>query len=232
MLRGINRQEIFLDDEDCVKYLQCVRETKEISNFVLYAYCLMGNHIHLLLKEGGEPADQIFKRIGARYVYWYNWKYERSGHLFQDRYKSEPIDDEAYFLAALRYIYQNPVKAGLCKTPGEYPWSSYPGSGKNNRLADQEQVFKMIPEEQFGEFMEKPAEGAFIDIAAEKRITDRKAIELIKEICENRSISGMQVLQPDKQAAFIEKLYDNGCSIRQMARLTGITKARIERMLK
>ena len=112
MLRGIDRQVIFLDDEDCEKYLQCITDCQQISGFKLHAYCLMGNHLHLLIQEGKEPLEQIFKRIGVRHVYWFNWKYKRSGHLFQDRFKSEPVQDDAYFLTVLRYIYQNPVKAG------------------------------------------------------------------------------------------------------------------------
>lgn len=98
MLRGINRQIIFLDDEDYEKYLQCFEECKSTSGYNLCAYCLMGNHIHLLLKEEKEPLELTFKRLGARYVFWYNWKYKRSGHLFQDRYKSEAVEDDAYFL--------------------------------------------------------------------------------------------------------------------------------------
>ena len=109
MLRGINRQVIFQDDEDCEKYLQCLVECQKLSGFQLYAYCLMGNHVHLLLEEKKEPLSQIFKRLGVRYVYWYNWKYKRTGHLFQDRFKSEPVEDDSYFLAVLRYIFQNPA---------------------------------------------------------------------------------------------------------------------------
>ena len=80
---------------------------------MLLAYCLMGNQIHLLLKEGKESLEQVFKRIGGRFVYWYNVKYQRVGHLFQDSFKSERVDDEAYLLAVIRYIHQNPVKAGI-----------------------------------------------------------------------------------------------------------------------
>ena len=195
------------------------------------AGCCSG-HIHLLLKEGREPLDQIFRRIGARYVYWYNWKYERSGHLFQDRYKSEPITDDAHFLAVLWYIYKKFVKAGLCKAPEDYPWSSYLDIGENSHVVDQDEVFKLIPLEQLRAFMEKNAEGEFLDIAAEMRISDRKAMELIKEICEMESISGLQAFPPEKQADYIKTLYDKGCSIRKLARLTGITIGRIERMLK
>jgi len=85
----------------------------------------MSNHIHLVLKEGEEDLGTVFKRIGASYVYWYNWKYNRSGHLFQDRFKSEPVEDDTYFLTVLRYIHQNPIKAGITGNISNYPWSSY-----------------------------------------------------------------------------------------------------------
>ena len=83
-----------------------------------------GIHVHFLLKTVEEPLEMIFKRIGCRYVYWYNLKHQRSGHLFQDRYKSEIIENESYFLTVLRYIIQNPMKAGIEAAPGNYPWSS------------------------------------------------------------------------------------------------------------
>ena len=104
MLRGINQQQVFEDEEDNEKFIAVLKDCKLISEYKIFAYCLMGNHLHLLMKVENEKSDQIFKRIGARYVYWYNWKYQRKGHLFQDRFKSEPIDDDLYFLAVLRYI--------------------------------------------------------------------------------------------------------------------------------
>jgi hypothetical protein len=86
-----------------------------------------GQPYPLLLREGKEPLELIFKRLGARYVFWYNRKYKRSGPLFQDRFKSEGVEGGTGFLAVLRYIYQNPVKENLCKKPDEYRWSSYGG---------------------------------------------------------------------------------------------------------
>ena len=73
----------------------------------------MGNHVHLLIQEGNETTlGDVFRHIGSAFVYWYNIKYERVGHLFQDRYKSEPVEDEAYLLTVFRYILMNPVKVG------------------------------------------------------------------------------------------------------------------------
>ena len=110
MLRGINQQQIFEDGEDYSKFLQVLKDCKAISGFNLFAYCLMGNHIHLLVQEEKEPIEQVMKRLATRFVYWYNIKYQRIGHLFQDRFKSEAIEDDTYYLTVLRYIYQNPQK--------------------------------------------------------------------------------------------------------------------------
>ncbi len=125
MLRGINRQQIFEDDEDYKKMLQTIADYKDKCSYQIYAYCLMPNHIHLLIKEGKEDLGVAFKRIGASYVYWYNMKYERYGHLFQDRYKSEKVEDDKYLLTVLRYIHQNPIKAGIVEEAIKYKWSSY-----------------------------------------------------------------------------------------------------------
>ena len=88
MLRGIDQQHIFEDKEDNLKFLQILKECKELCGFRLLAYCLMGNHVHLLLKEGNETLEQVFKRIGGRFVYWYNVKYQRVGHLFRTDLKA------------------------------------------------------------------------------------------------------------------------------------------------
>lgn len=125
MLRGINGHQIFVDSEDYEKFLEILKDCKAISEFEIFAYCLMSNHIHLLLKEVKEPIEQIMKRIATRFVYWYNIKYQRAGHLFQDRFKSEPVENDEYFLTVIRYIHQNPVKAGICKKPQDYNYSSY-----------------------------------------------------------------------------------------------------------
>ena len=113
ILRGINRQQIFYDEEDYDYFIRLLNRFQKVSQYEVYAYCLMGNHIHLLIKVHQESLGTIFQRIGASFVYWYNLKYQRVGHLFQDRFKSEPVENERYFLTVMRYIFRNPVKAGI-----------------------------------------------------------------------------------------------------------------------
>ena len=125
MLRGINRQDIFEDEEDIQRLLETIVRYKAICKYEVYAYCIMSNHVHLLLKETEDTISNVVKRISGSYVFWYNKKYERCGHLFQERYKSEAVESDEYLLTVLRYIHQNPIKAGMVKDISTYKWSSY-----------------------------------------------------------------------------------------------------------
>jgi putative transposase len=124
IIRGINHQVVFHDEEDYARFHQTLRRYKEKSAYEIYAYCLMDNHVHLLLKVNQEPLEQIMRRICGSYVYWYNAKYQRIGNLFQDRFKSEAVEDDRYLLTVLRYIHQNPLIAGIVQRIENYPWSS------------------------------------------------------------------------------------------------------------
>ena len=85
----------------------------------------MSNHIHLLVREQKEDISSVMKRLGVAYAYYFNKKYQRNGHLFQDRFRSEPVNTMEYFVTLMRYIHQNPLKAGLVSSPGDYSWSSW-----------------------------------------------------------------------------------------------------------
>ncbi len=117
LLRGINRQDIFYDEEDYCRFLEIVKRVETSGSVAVYGYCLMGNHVHLLLQEKEEELSVIMKRIGTSYAWWYNTKYDRVGHVFQNRFQSEVVETEAYLLEVLRYIHNNPVKAKLAATP-------------------------------------------------------------------------------------------------------------------
>jgi len=145
MLRGNSGRDIFLDDEDRQRFLYTLANKKKDNEFILYAYCLMDNHLHLALKENKDNISHIMKRINTAYVIFFNKKYQQSGHLFQDRFKSEVIEDEPYLLAVIRYIHNNPLKARLVKLPEDYKWSSYSDYLNNQtRLIVIEDVLKLF----------------------------------------------------------------------------------------
>ena len=234
MLRGINKQLIFEDEEDYDCFLEILRECKELCNFKIYAYCLMGNHVHLLIKAQENNLETIFKRIAGRYVYYYNVKYQRVGHLFQDRFKSEPVEDDAYLLTVLRYIHQNPVKAKLCKKVEEYCYSSIGEYLCNSEIVDGQFIFTLIPQEDFLSFNNAANSDSCLEVASSPRraVTDVQAQATIQKVSRCKTVTEFQNLDEKKKARYMKKIHEKGVSIRQISRLTGISKGIVERFLK
>ncbi len=233
MLRGINRQRIFEDDEDRNRFLDILKRSKEKDKFDLIAWCLMPNHVHLLIRENEVSLGTIFKRIGSAYVYWYNGKYERSGHLFQDRFKSEVVDNDAYFLTVIRYIHRNPVKAGLCDRPEDYPYSSLKRYFDKNSLNDSELVRSMMNEAQFMEWNAQAVEEKCMDMEDQLRIhlTDSQAWEIIRRCSGCETTAEFQSLEKVKRDAALRKIMKGSVSIRQASRLTGVSIGVIRRFV-
>ena len=235
MLRGINKQQIFYDEDDYLQFLSVLKKYKIECGFSLHAYCLMSNHIHLLIQTG-EATDlgNVFKHIGTSFVYRYNIKYDRTGHLFQDRFRSEPVDSDVYFMTVLRYILQNPVAAGICKYPSEYRYSSaseYLEDAKG--ITDTDFACSLLGKD-LKEYLNRICNGKCLDIEqnAFTRCSDQQAINLIKEKFGTLTPEVGKSKEREIFAKEMKKLISQGISIRQMSRLSGISKNIIERMLK
>lgn len=130
--RGNNREHIFKKEIDKQSYLNKLVDLKKQLGFKLFGYVLMDNHYHLLVQAGKDPLQKIIFSQNMYYSRYFNNKYQRSGHLYGDRYKASLIQDESYLFAVLRYIHWNPVKAGLVKSPEEFVWSSDQAYRNNN----------------------------------------------------------------------------------------------------
>lgn len=125
--RGHNRQAVFSTDKDYLNYLKYLKEWKEDLGCEVYAYCLMTNHVHLIIDPGRkvENLGLLMKRVAGRQTRYVNKIVGRTGTLWEGRYKSSPIQTDEYLLACCRYIELNPVRAEIVKNPEDYPWSSY-----------------------------------------------------------------------------------------------------------
>jgi len=239
MHRGINRQDIFLDDEDRMKFIETLVRFKKICEYEVLGYCLMSNHVHLLIREGKETISQAMKRIGASYVYWYNMKYERSGHLFQDRFKSETVEDDKYLLTVLRYIHQNPIKAGIVDKIDKYKWSSYSEYIKEkNFMVDTEFVLSMLSPEHnksikiFKEFMINANEDKCLDDEinkTRKQLSDEDVKKHIIELLKSENIQILQQMKKEERDKIIRKIKGEGVSLRQLSRITGLGRGVIEK---
>lgn len=235
MLRGINRQVIFEEDEDRRFFLRTLKRCKETSGFKLYAFCLMSNHVHLLMETGEESLETVFKRIGSGYVKWFNQKYERTGHLFQDRFRSENVESDRYFKTVLRYILWNPVKAGMAFSPERYPWSSFGaykrGSGSLTDTAFAESVFG--GREQLLAFCSEENDDEAMDEDDYLwRIGDDEAIGIMERISKCGSVSEFQQLSRDLKHFYVREMYLQKLSKKQINRITGMSPKTIIRVVK
>jgi putative transposase len=124
--RGNQKQRVFLEDQDYEAYLKRLKKCKNECGFLLYGYCLMPNHIHLI----GEPKKprnliKFMQTLSRSYTEYFNRKYSKVGHLWQNRYISRVIIKDAYMLNCLQYVEYNPLRANLAKSAEDYPWSSF-----------------------------------------------------------------------------------------------------------
>jgi REP element-mobilizing transposase RayT len=180
IMRGNNKQAIFHDNKDKKVFIKLLKAHKAKKNFMLYAFCLMDNHVHLLIGDKNNRLSDIMHGLNGAYANYFNREYKKVGHLFQDRFRSENIENDTYLFAVIRYIHQNPRKAGMVDKIGDYKWSSfndYMGSGDKSGLTDIEFVLAMFSEEHatavksFRKFNELIEDKAFLDVSTDDERT-------------------------------------------------------------
>jgi len=124
--RGNNHGACFFSDADHLLYLECLEDASKRFGVQVHAYVLMTNHVHLLMTpDNSDGISRVMQSLGRRYVQQINFRYRRSGTLWDGRHKSSLIDSETYFLTCMRYIELNPVRANMVERPENYRWSSY-----------------------------------------------------------------------------------------------------------
>ncbi|MDP2923479.1 MAG: transposase [Candidatus Omnitrophota bacterium] len=144
ILRGNNRSAVFYNDKDRCFFLACLKEAKEKTSSKIYAYCLMTNHVHLLVEPlTKEGLVEMMQSLGRKYEQYINQTYKRTGILWEGRFKSSVISKDEYFLARCRYIELNPLRAKIAQNPADYPWSSFKlkTEGKNNNILDEDTFY-------------------------------------------------------------------------------------------
>ncbi|MBO4890767.1 MAG: transposase [Lachnospiraceae bacterium] len=234
MIRGNNKQDIFVDDFDHEFFLKVLRECKDSLGFELFAYCLMPNHVHLLIRSATESLARIFMKIGTRYATWFNRKHGRVGHLFQDRFRSENVETDQYFLTVLRYIIRNPLKAGLESEPGYYRWNCYDDYrlSTTDSLIDRDFAFELAGSfDTLMEYIQQQSTDSVMDVD-EKDMTlpDDRAFEMMREIANCTSASQFGRLDRTLRKNHISKMLDYGMTIGQISAFTGSSLSTVYRI--
>ena len=247
MLRGINRQDIFEDETDYQQMTACLRSLTERrdesgvllqSLCTLYAYCLMSNHIHILIRERDESVSEVVKKLGISYAYYFNKKYGRNGHLFQDRFRSEPVDGMDYFVMLLRYIHQNPVKSGIAVNVEDYPWSSwseYTGEKTHaHPICAVSSVLARIDRHVLIDWVCTPLDDytGILDIDSEEKVSLSDS-EIRDFLLHTHGIANplmVQSLEKVRRNTVLKSTKYFGAGIRQLARLTGVSYGIIQKL--
>lgn len=244
MLRGINKQQIFENAEDYSYFLgilQMLAENTENGSLcTIYAYCLMNNHVHILLKEGNKRISDIMQKIASSYVYYYNKKYERVGHLFQERFKSQPVCSFEYFVTLLRYIHQNPIKSHLTSRVSDYPWSSWQEYLGCGGFCSVQTVISRIGLTELKGLVEislsDDETDGILDIdtlkdANKLKLSDADAWKILSQLSGASSTSEFQKFQREIQRSHLISAHKLGLSVRSLARITGIPYSVIQRFV-
>ena len=234
--RGNERKDMFLDDEDKNKFIQIIINKKKKNEYILYVYCLMSNHLHLLLKEQEDGISRIMSRVK---------KYNRVGHVFQNMFKSEPVENDRYLISLIRYIHNNPVKAKIVNQPYQYKWSSYSLYLKEQKcIVDKEEILNLFSPNKskairlFNEFCCQQNNDTFMDyqeiFREAKEITSvEKAKEYVSRYLKEK---GLQIeslkdkINKEYREELIRELTEKtNLSYREIANILGFSRKVIEK---
>lgn len=235
ILRGINKQDIFLDQQDFRKFLKEIKRTKNIYKYNLYSYILMPNHVHFIIYDLNENLSNIIKSLTIAYSHYFNQKYERSGHLFENRYKSKIIEEESYLKNLLRYIHKNPENAGI---RSHYLYNSYyEYIYDKDEFIDKKFIMNLFDNNilNFKIFHDSYKRNQDInkDYEMISKIEDEEAINIMKEVSKENNLMKIQKYDTKNKYEVIKKFIQiEGIKKIQIARILGINKKTIERIEK
>lgn len=210
--RGNNKEYIFKDELDKGYIISLLKQYKEGLQYRVLGFVLMSNHYHIMIQPLNANLQVIFHRINSSYGRYYNHKYERSGHVFQGRYKSIIVNDESYLLGLLRYIHQNPVKANMVKKIEDYKWSSdlFYRTNICNKLVDIEIILGRFNKSrkqaiiQYREFMDKEHLEESDDYETVKFIGDEKNTLFNNDLQSVKTIKSLEILLKETGASIEE----------------------------
>lgn len=241
MMRGNNKEKIFREISDKQYFIEQLLHVKDDKLFIV-AYCIMDNHVHLLVNSHKESMVEAIKWVNIKFAGMYNYKYGRVGHVFQDRFRSEVIYSDNHLLRVMRYIHNNPIKAKMVPNILNYKWSSYKAylAKEDKIINDQEKELVMAQfsnsMKQFEEFHFENELDEFLETKEDlERQREERAQEIINKYFEKYKVKEISELKNDKnviEEIIIEILKGSKLTHRRISEITGITRGIIHSISK
>ena len=227
MCRGVSRHSIFEDAADYRRYRELLETQANGGPLILFAWCLMDNHVHLVAKATLPELSFAMKSINCSYAQYFNKRHERVGHLFQGRFKSEPIETDESLLQVIRYVHRNPLEAGITQTL-DYRWSSFKEYfGQAHPICSMKMIMDIAGgTAAFKSFhAESSSTSEFIEIERRKpRQDDARARAIAAQVLGENACEQVGSLPRQRRNQAIAKLRACGLSIREIERLLGVSR--------
>lgn len=229
--RGSGRQLIFEDNRDRYRFVFILQDSIKNSGAKLFAYCLMGNHYHMIVRSDFLELSALVRKINQNYAFYFNKRHERSGHLFQARFCSEPIDDDSYFLEAIRYVHRNPVEARMTSTC-DYPWSSYREYLNGTDFIDTEMVLEMLGgPDAFASFHQHSGKSNFSeDFPRQTKKPECEIVSIARSTLNGTDPGNLKSFDKPHRDKCLKALKASGLSLAEIALITGISRSTISRI--
>lgn len=239
MTRGINKEKIFKNEKHKNKIIEIIKDIKEEVEVVIIAYCIMDNHLHLLVKVDLDKLEILMKKINIKYAIYYNKSADRNGHVFQDRFRSEAVEDDTYLIGVLRYIHNNPVKAKIVSDMLRYKWSSANEYvDKNADLVSEQFLLEILDlfknKNDFIKFHYNSDDVVYIDIKEEEHANIENIVNgIIEDFAnENQITEKNQFTQIQKEELAKRLIKINTLTYRDIAELCNLSIYRISEIKK
>ena len=235
IFRGNDKQDIFFDDQDRYVFLDRIKETQKKFKYEIFSYCLMNNHVHMVIKVTDNLLSKSMHNLGVRYSMYFNKKMNRRGHLFENRYLSKKVEDLDYFLNVCKYVHRNPENAKIEKTE-DYKWSSFQDYVRNKRKIVNKNVLLHYYNDDLDEFKKFTLEDnknnidKFAEYEIINKLGEEELIEIIKEKFEVKNASDLSLINKFERERIIKELANiNGTNVNQIARVTKISRYEIKK---
>lgn len=228
-LRGAGKMILFEGRDDYLACLGLVRKYAEKTSIAIVAYCLMSNHIHLIVRDDGNALSGFVRRLATSFALRYNERTSHVGHVFQDRFFSVPIESDESLLGAVRYVHQNPLKAEISSIE-DYEWSSYHAYLSDPGFLDVNPVLgQFASTESFVTFMHEVNDSYTMPDLYRKKLTDDEAIKVMREVLSQEEMDALSGDSRSKRDSALRKLKEADIGVAQACRLTGLGKGIVNR---
>lgn len=230
ILKGAGNQVIFEDDADYEAFLQMLGRAREKYSLSVLAWCLMSNHVHLLVEDPKGELSSFMHFVMTTYARHFNDRWGHVGHVFSSRFTSVAVQSDEQLLVTIRYIIRNPSKAGLSE-PGSYRWSSYSEYLGTPDISETSLILEMVGGTHgFREFIDDPDAAPYYPRVS-VRVPDEDAIEAATAAIWPESLDSLKTMDPGERATHLRRLGEAGLSMKQIGRLMGLGRYVIEKAM-